>query len=112
MHADDASQDEVATHHAETGSAGSSPPKDGSAEAAPTDGGPARVGPAEGAPPEAVDRRRIGIASADTLADLVSAHGSAAAFLDSPYGAAYLAHRRSVHGWSAARVAAELGLSR
>ena len=122
MHVDDASEDVMATSHAETGSAGSSLPKDGSAgsslpkdastEAASTDDGSARAGAAKGAPTGAVDRRRIDVAHADTLGKLVSAHGSAAAFLASPYGAAYLTHRRSVCGWSAERVAAELGLRR
>ncbi len=85
MHANDAPDDVVATPYDEAG---------------------------HGALTGGVDRRRIDVAHADTLADLVSAHGSAATFLETPYGAAYLTHRRSVHGWSADRVAAELGLPR
>lgn len=60
---------------------------------------------------ESVELRRTAVAHASTLAELVTAHGSPAAFLDSPYGAAYLADRLDTRGWSSGRVASELGLS-
>lgn len=59
---------------------------------------------------EAVEHRRSAVAHAGTLAELVTAHGSPAGFLDSPYGAAYLTDRLDTRGWSFGRVASELGL--
>ena len=57
-----------------------------------------------------VDARRAAVARASTVGELLSAHASPAAFLDTPYGAAYLAHRQDVQGWSLQQIAGELGL--
>lgn len=60
------------------------------------------------APRPGVDARRRAVANARTIAGLVAAHGSCAAFLATPYGAALVAHRVEVLGRSHAEVLAEL----
>ena len=57
---------------------------------------------------DGVDARRAAVARARSLTELLAAHGDVEAFLETPYGVAYIPHREAVHGWDEERVASEL----